>query len=97
MKRVVIEQPNNDIVLAKDIRPQSVVIGGDAVSCKWVAITMIGSTYNVVYLDSIGCLELYKDRAYATILDAVRDCSLVQFYQFPDFRSAMQYYLEQTK
>lgn len=34
---------------------------------------------------------------YKTIESAARDLSNWQLYQFPDFRSAMEYYLEQTK
>lgn len=54
------------------------------------------STLRVVDLSSTRIIDGTTD-GYKTATDAINDWSAWDAHQFPDFRSAMQYYLEQTK
>lgn len=96
MKRVVIED-DKEIISAINLRDADCIIGVDYRTNSWVQVKFIGSRYVVLHLSSTTIDEAYISKTFNDIKDAVTTCNAVTFYQFPDFRSAMQYYLEQTK
>lgn len=102
MKRVVIEE-NSETVLLKDCTNEYIYLARDKCDkLNWGIITARAykRKYRLVELNSGFTYGngYGNDDGYHTILSAILAyIDDWDFYQFPTFRAAMEFYLEQTK